>query len=160
MVKRTNYLEKVRPFIGLDIIKVITGLRRSGKSVFMRQIQELIESEIDHSGKCVYINLEEEENKHFISTGVLYDYLIDIAEKNKPNKTYIFLDEISEVEDWEKTVNSLRTKDNIDVYVTGSNSKLLSGELATYLTGRYVEIKMLPFSFREFVEVYHTKKHR
>jgi len=157
MVKRTNYLEKVRPFIGLDIIKVITGLRRSGKSVFMRQIQELIESEIDHSGKCVYINLEEDENKHFISTGVLYDYLIDIAEKNKPNKTYIFLDEISEVEDWEKTVNSLRTKDNIDVYVTGSNSKLLSGELATYLTGRYVEIKMLPFSFREFVEVYHTK---
>lgn len=152
MIKRAAYLEKVRPFIGLDVIKVLTGMRRSGKSVLMEQIRELIASEIDPKGKFVEINLELEENKGFLKAGVLHEYVMGIASKHKDCKTYVFLDEISDVEEWEKTVNSLRAKKNIDVYITGSNSKLLAGELATYLTGRYIEIKVSPFSFAEFCE--------
>lgn len=150
MVIRRDYLEKVRPFVGLDVVKVATGIRRSGKSVLMRQIRDMIASEIDPSGKFIFINLEEDENSRFLAKGVLHDHVMDEARKNLPSKTYVFLDEVSEVEDWERAVNSLRAKDGIDVYITGSNSKLLSGELATYLTGRYVEVKMSPFSFREF----------
>lgn len=154
MVIRLDYLQKIKPFIGLDVIKVSTGIRRSGKSVFMRQVRDMIASEIDPSGKFVYVNLEEEENAHFLAKGVLHDYVLKEANKNKPSKTYVFLDEISDVEEWEKTVNSLRVKENIDLYITGSNSKLLSGELATCLTGRYVELKMSPFSFLEFREAH------
>lgn len=152
MVKRMDLLAKVRPFVGLDIVKVLTGLRRSGKSVLMRQIQDMILAEIDPAGKFVYVNLEEDENKKFIPKGVLHDHVAKTADGNKPAKTYVFLDEISEVEEWEKAVNSLRTRGDIDLYITGSNSKLLSGELATYLTERFVEIRVAPFSFREFVE--------
>ena len=151
MVIRRDFLEKVRPFVRLDIVKVMTGLRRSGKSVLMEQIRDMILREIDPAGKCLYVNLEEAENKHFLQKGVLHDYVVKTADANKPSKTYVFLDEISDVEEWEKCVNSLRTRDFIDLYVTGSNSKLLSGELATYLTGRFVEIKVSPFSFREFL---------
>ena len=152
MVARRNYLEKIRPFVGLDVVKIATGIRRSGKSIFMRQVHDMIESEIDPNGKFIYVNLEEDENKQFLAKGVLHDYVVSEAKKNARSKTYVFLDEISEVEEWERAVNSLRAKENIDLYITGSNSKLLSGELATYLTGRYVEIRISPFSFREFRE--------
>ena len=152
MVVRRDYLEKIRPFVGLDFVKIATGIRRSGKSIFMRQVHDMIESEIDPNGKFIYINLEEDENKQFLAKGVLHDYVVSEAKKNARSKTYVFLDEISEVEEWERAVNSLRAKENIDLYITGSNSKLLSGELATYLTGRYVEIRVSPFSFREFRE--------
>ncbi|MBR2920704.1 MAG: ATP-binding protein [Kiritimatiellae bacterium] len=157
MVKRKDFLDKIRPFIGLDVIKVATGMRRSGKSIFMQQVREMIASDIDPKGKFVYINLEEGENRHYLAKGVLHDHLLKISDKNLPAKTYVFLDEISEVEEWERAVNSLRVKNNIDLYITGSNSKLLAGELATYLTGRYVEIKVSPFSFREFAEAYPQK---
>ncbi len=152
MVIRRDYLEKVRPFVGLDVVKVATGIRRSGKSVLMRQIRDMIASKVDPNGKFIFINLEEDENSRFLVKGVLHDYVVKEARKNLPSKTYLFLDEVSEVEDWERMVNSLRAKEEIDVYITGSNSKLLSGELATYLTGRYVEVKVSPFSFREFRE--------
>ena len=152
MVVRRDYLEKIRPFIGLDVVKIATGIRRSGKSIFMRQVHDMIESEIDPNGKFIYVNLEEDENKQFLAKGVLHDYVVSESKKNARSKTYVFLDEISEVEEWERAVNSLRAKENIDLYITGSNSKLLSGELATYLTGRYVEIRVSPFSFREFRE--------
>lgn len=152
MVIRRDYLEKVKPFVGLDVVKVVTGIRRSGKSVLMRQIRDMIASEIDPSGKFFFINLEEDENSRFLAKGVLHDYIMGEVKRNLPSRTYVFLDEISEMEDWERTVNSLRAKDGIDVYITGSNSKLLSGELATCLTGRYVEIRVSPFSFREFRE--------
>jgi len=150
MVKRTSYIEKIRPFVGLDIIKVLTGMRRSGKSVLMGQIRDLIREEIDPAGRFVYINLELDENKRFQEKGVLHDYVLNGGGGRDMRKTYVFLDEISEVAEWEKCVNSLRAHTNLDVYITGSNSKLLSGELATYLTGRYVEIKVVPFSFAEF----------
>ena len=153
IVARQDYLEKVKPFVGLDIVKVATGIRRSGKSVFMRQIRDMIAEEIDPNGKFIWINLEEDENRRFLSRGVLHDYVLEEAKKNAPSRTYVFLDEISEVAEWERAVNSLRAKENIDLFITGSNSKLLSGELATHLTGRYVEIKVRPFSFREFREI-------
>ena len=152
MVIRRDFLQKIRPFVGLDVVKVATGIRRSGKSIFMQQVRDMIASEIDPEGKFVCVNLEEEENSHFLAKGVLHDYVLKEATKNAPSKTYVFLDEVSEVEEWEKTVNSLRVKKNIDLYITGSNSKLLAGELSTYLTGRYVEIRVTPFSFREFRE--------
>ena len=152
MVIRRDFLERIKPFVGLDVIKVATGIRRSGKSIFMQQVRDMIAAEIDPNGKFVCINLEEDENKQFLAEGALHDHVLKEAKKNAPSKTYVFLDEISEVEKWEKAVNSLRVKKNIDLYITGSNSKLLAGELATYLTGRHVEIRVTPFSFREFRE--------
>lgn len=152
MVIRTDYIEKVRPFIGLDIIKVFTGLRRSGKSVLMAQIEDFIRRAVDPKGHFIVLNLELDENRRFLEKGVLHDFVIKESAKYPRDKFYVFLDEIGEVEEWEKCANSLRAHRNLDVYITGSNSRLLSGELATYLTGRYVEIRVSPFSFAEFCE--------
>lgn len=152
MLIRKSYLEKVRPFVGLDVVKVITGMRRSGKSVLMEQIRDEIILKDDPRTTVFYLNLEEEENAKFLKKGVLHEQVLKVIRKAKGKRIAVFLDEIHEVEDWEITVNSLRAKKNVDVYVTGSNSKLLSGELATYLTGRYVEIKISPYSFAEFRE--------
>ena len=152
MLIRKSYLEKVRPFVGLDVVKVITGMRRSGKSVLMEQIRDEIILKGDSRTTVFYLNLEEEENAKFLKKGVLHEQVLKVIRKAKGKRVAVFLDEIHEVEDWEITVNSLRAKKNVDVYVTGSNSKLLSGELATYLTGRYVEIKISPYSFAEFQE--------
>ena len=152
MLIRNSYLEKVRPFVGLDVVKVITGMRRSGKSVLMEQIRDEIIRKDNPRTTVFYLNLEEEENARFLKKGVLHEHVLKIIRKAKGGRVAVFLDEVHEVEDWEITVNSLRAKKNVDVYVTGSNSKLLSGELATHLTGRYVEIKVSPYSFAEFRE--------
>ena len=151
MVNREIYLKKVRPFIGTDVIKVITGMRRSGKSVLL----ELIQAELRerHPGARIFsVNLDDDENKKFLEKGVLYEHASGLLREAGDEMVYLFFDEIHDVEEWETAVNSLRMKKNADIYITGSNSKLLSGELSTYLTGRYVEIKMTPFSFAEFVE--------
>lgn len=152
MLIRTSYLEKVRPFVGLDVVKVITGMRRSGKSVLLEQIRDEIILKDDPCAIVFYLNLEEEENARFLKKGVLHEQVLKIIRKARGKRVAVFLDEIHEVEDWEISVNSLRAKKNVDIYITGSNSKLLSGELATYLTGRYVEIKVSPYSFSEFRE--------
>lgn len=152
MIDRLMILEKVRPFIGTDVIKVITGLRRSGKSVFLEQIISEIRRIKGESAEILSISLEDEENARFLKKGVLHEFIADKLKANSGKKVYVFLDEIHDVEDWETSVNSLRMRKNADIYITGSNSKLLSGELATYLTGRYVEIKVTPFSFAEFLE--------
>ena len=156
MLVRSRYIEKVRPFVGLDVVKVITGIRRSGKSVLLQQIQDEIAKEIDPDGVFVRINLEEEENARFLSKGVVHAHVLKILKKSKGRKVYVFLDEVHDMEDWEITVNSLRAKKTVDVYITGSNSKLLSGELASCLTGRYVDIQVTPFSFAEFCEAFGT----
>ncbi|MBR4614179.1 MAG: ATP-binding protein, partial [Kiritimatiellae bacterium] len=98
------------------------------------------------------MNLDDDENKHFLEKGVLYSHLNNLLKEAGDEMVYLFLDEIHDVEEWETAVNSLRMRKSADIYITGSNSKLLSGELATYLTGRYVEICMTPFSFAEFIE--------
>jgi len=151
MVKRKVFLEKIRPFVGTDVVKVITGLRRSGKSVLLEQIQDELR-ERNPAARCFSINLDDDENKRFLAEGVLYKHVNEILNEAGNETVHIFLDEIHDVEFWEKAVNSLRMRKNADIYITGSNSKLLSSELATYLTGRYVEIKITPFSFSEFVE--------
>ena len=152
MIDRKQFMRKVRPFIGTDVIKVITGLRRCGKSIFLEQIKNEIKKLQGDEAAIVSFNLEDDENEKFLKKGVLYDHVNRILEANPKKKVYVFLDEIHDVEGWERCVNSLRLRKNADLYITGSNSKLLSGELATYLTGRYVEIKMTPFSFPEFLE--------
>ena len=154
MLVRNQYISAVRPFIGLDIVKVITGIRRSGKSVLLRQIRDEIAHNVDPSGMFIEINLEEEENAPFLAKGALHAHVLKTIKKAKGRKVYVFLDEVHDMEDWEITVNSLRTKKNVDVYITGSNSKLLSGELASCLTGRYVDIQVTPFSFAEFCDAY------
>ena len=156
MLVRSRYIEKIRPFVGLDVVKVITGIRRSGKSVLLQQIQDEIAQNVDPAGVFVRINLEEEENSRFLSKGVVHAHVLNIAKKSRDRKVYVFLDEVHGMEDWEITVNSLRAKKNVDVYITGSNSKLLSGELASCLTGRYVDIQVTPFSFAEFCEAYNA----
>ena len=152
MVKRKNILESIRPFIGKDIIKVITGIRRCGKSVLLGQIRDMIVADYDPDAVCFYLDLDDEANAKYLKEGVLFAELESLLAKNEGRSTYIFLDEIHDVENWEKTVNSIRMRKGADIYITGSNSRLLSGELATYLTGRYVEFALTPFSYGEFLE--------
>ena len=151
MVNRELYLKKIRPFMGTDVVKVITGMRRSGKSVMLELIQAELRSK-DPEARIFSINLDDDENKRFLEKGVLYSRVNNLLKEAGNSIVYLFFDEIHDVEEWETAINSLRMRKNADIYITGSNSKLLSGELATYLTGRYVEIRMTPFSFGEFTE--------
>lgn len=151
-LKRETYLEQIRPYYESDIIKVITGVRRAGKSILLDTIkEELIEQGVpqDH---IIYLNFEDLD----------YDYIVDAADLNKEiksrisdeNKYYIFLDEIQHIENFEKALASFRATLNVSLFVTGSNSTLLAGELATLLTGRTVEFEILPFSFYEMKQYY------
>lgn len=152
MVVRKDILEEIIPFVGKDIVKVITGIRRCGKSTLLQQLKDRIVGELDIDAPVFYLNLDDEANAKYLAKGVLFAELEKFLTKHQSRRAYLFLDEIHDVEEWERTVNSIRMRKNADVYITGSNSKLLSGELATYLTGRYVEFGLAPFSFREFLE--------
>lgn len=147
-------MKRIRPFIETDLIKVITGIRRCGKSVMLDLIkQELEESGIDPS-RFISINFEDMRYEHLHTARALHD---EIRERSAgaSERLYLFFDEIQEVDGWEKCINSLRISMDCDIYITGSNARLLSGELATYLGGRYVEFVIYPFSFSEFTELYH-----
>ncbi len=150
MIQRTEYLNKLWALKEMQLIKVVTGIRRCGKSTLLLQYQEkLIKEGVDRS-QIVFLNFEELENEELLNYKSLYEY---IQSKLVPSKyTYIFLDEIQKVADFEKVVDSLYVKDHVDIYITGSNAYLLSGELGTYLTGRYIEINLLPLSFKEYRE--------
>lgn len=153
MIKREMYMKRIRPFINTDLIKVITGIRRCGKSVMLDLIkQELEESGIDPS-RFISINFEDMRYEHLHTARALHD---EIRERTAgiSERLYLFFDEIQEVDGWEKCINSLRVSMDCDIYITGSNARLLSGELATYLGGRYVEFIIYPFSFSEFTELY------
>ena len=153
MIKRELYMSRIRPFIGSDLIKVMTGIRRCGKSVMLELIkQELIESGID-SAQLISFNFEDMNYSHLQTAQALHDEITKRVAEVK-GKAYLFFDEIQEVTNWEKCINSFRVSLDCDIYITGSNAKLLSGELATYLGGRYVEFTIYPFSFREFIELY------
>ena len=153
MIKREMYMSRIRPFIGSDLIKVMTGIRRSGKSVMLELIrQELMQSGIS-SSQFISINFEDMRFSHLQTAKALHDEIIEKA-ASIDGKVYLFFDEIQEVRDWEKCINSFRVCLDCDIYITGSNAKLLSGELATYLGGRYVEFVIYPFSFAEFIELY------
>lgn len=153
MIKREMYMKRIRPFINTDLIKVITGIRRCGKSVMLELIkQELEESGIDPS-RFISINFEDMRYEHLHTARALHDEIRDRA-AGISGRIYLFFDEIQEVDGWEKCINSLRVSMDCDIYITGSNARLLSGELATYLGGRYVEFVIYPFSFSEFTELY------
>lgn len=151
MIKRELYLKKIRNFIDKPVIKVITGMRRSGKSMILKLIsQELLEKGIS-SQNIIYINFESLMFSDLTEFKTLYNYIIEKS-KTLTGKVYILLDEIQEVEHWEKAVNSFMVDLDCDIYITGSNANLLSSELATYIAGRYVEIKVYPLSFREYID--------
>lgn len=155
MIKRETYMKRIRPFIGNDLVKVLTGMRRSGKSVMLDLIkEELVNMGVTQS-QFISINFENMRNAHLCTATALHEEILHQA-KAIEGKVYLFFDEIQEVKDWEKCINSFRVDVDCDIYITGSNAKLLSGELATYLTGRYVEFIVYPFSYAEFIDLYHT----
>ena len=151
MIKREKYLSKIRPFYDIDLIKVITGIRRCGKSVILMQIIDELKKNGVKEEQIIYLNFEFEENSFIENDKDLHNY---IKEKivNK-DKYYLFFDEIQNVENWEKAVNSFKASKNVSIFITGSNSDLLSGELATHLAGRYVSFNVYPFTFKEVCEL-------
>lgn len=152
MIKRVEYLKKLNDFKEKELIKVITGLRRSGKSVLMDQYIDILKENGVRDKQIIKINFEEKENEDLLDKDKLYEYIIERVNDNKKIFTYVFLDEIQKVKDFQIVIDSLYVKKYIDIYITGSNADLLSSELATLLTGRYVEIKMLPLSYKEFLD--------
>lgn len=152
MINRPQYLKELWSFKDTDLIKIVTGVRRSGKStLFDLYKRELLQSGITEN-QIQVIKLEELENESLLDYKKLYQHIIDNLVPDQQN--YVFLDEIQNVPDFQKAVRSLFEKGNIDLYLTGSNSKLQSGQWATSLSGRYVEIKMFPLSFKEFYTIY------
>ena len=151
MIIREKYLSKIRPFYDQDLIKVIMGIRRCGKSVILLQIiDELKEKGIPES-QIIYINFENEDYSFIKDDLDLHNY---IKEKIiNTEKYYLFFDEIQNVEHWEKAINSFKASKNVSIFITGSNSDLLSGELATHIAGRYVSFKVYPFTFKEVCEL-------
>ena len=156
MITRETYLQKLRLLKDQNVIKVITGIRRSGKSTLL----EAFKNELKASGvadrNISFLNFEERENLHLTDWTTLYDEIIKTVKTDK--KHYVLLDEVQLVNDFEKLINSLFTKKHIDLYVTGSNAYLLSSELATLLTGRYIAINVQPYSFREYALAYEEEK--
>ena len=149
MISRPDYLEKLKPFIDVKVIKILEGIRRCGKSTILEMLkQELISNgvEEDHIISINYSNVEFDKSFSFLK---MYDELK--AKFVDEKKYYLLLDELQEVDGWGKTVNSLFEEKNVDIYVTGSNSKLLSSEISTYLTGRYVTIPVYTLSFKEYL---------
>lgn len=150
MIQREYYMKQIRPFINTDLIKVLTGIRRSGKSVMLQLIQEELLSQQIRPDQMISLNFEDLANLPLCQPMALYQWIADKAAAIK-GKIYIFLDEIQEVTNWERVINSLRVAFDVDIYLTGSNAKLLSGELSTYLAGRYVQFVIYPFSYQEFI---------
>ncbi|MDR0883309.1 MAG: ATP-binding protein [Oscillospiraceae bacterium] len=149
MIQRQEYLDSLISFRDKQLIKVVTGIRRCGKSTLFALFQETLRSDGVADEQIISVNLEEGEYDEIENYKQLYSFVTERLVPDK--KMYIFLDEVQRVTDFQKAVDSLYVKKNCDVYITGSNAYLLSGELATLLSGRYVEIKMLPLSFKEYV---------
>ena len=148
MIIREAYISQIIPLIDKNLIKVLTGVRRSGKTVLLSQIQDYLLKNGRSKSQIINISLESKKNKKFKDGDVLYEYLISACEKLNA-KAYIFLDEIQVVSGWEEVVSSLLVDIDCDIYITGSNSKLLSGELATLIAGRYIQIHVYPFTLSE-----------
>lgn len=150
MIARELYMKQIRPFMNCPFVKVIAGIRRCGKSVVLQLIAEELERRGIAREHIIYMNFESFEWMDITDAKALYLYIKDQVTKTD-GKTYILLDEIQEVKDWEKAVNSFMVDWDVDVYVTGSNSRLLSSELSTYLAGRYVCFHIMPLSFDEYL---------
>lgn len=151
MIIRETVLKKIRPFYDSELIKVLIGLRRSGKSVLLQQIMdELIENGIAKT-QIIYMNFEDFQYSSITNAKQLYEYICGKRKNDK--KYYLFFDEIQMVNEFERVINSFRATWDVSIFITGSNGKLLSGELATLLSGRYVSFRVTPFSFVEYCEI-------
>ncbi len=156
MIQRREYLSKLISFKDKHIIKVITGIRRCGKSTLLDLFKEHLKSVGVEDNQIISINFENINFDFLTDYKKLYTYIEEKLNTSKMN--YIFLDEIQNVPEFEKAIDSLYIKNNVDLYITGSNAYLLSGELATLLSGRYVKIEMLPLSFKEYMEISNARK--
>lgn len=148
IIKRDEYLNQIKPFMDTNIIKVITGIRRCGKSTLMLQLIEEIKSNGVNLENIIHLNFESIQYQDID----LFNFVLNKI-SDKTEKYYLLFDEIQNIDGWEKIISSFMVDFNVDIYITGSNSKLLSGELATHIVGRYVEIKIYPFSFRELLQL-------
>jgi predicted AAA+ superfamily ATPase len=155
MIIREFYLNQIVPYVKTDLIKIIVGIRRSGKSTLMKQIIEKLLQDGIKKEEIIYLNFEDYQLRKYKDPNILYKYLSDRIVDGK--KTFMFLDEIQEVTNFEQVVNSFHATKDVDIYLTGSNSKMLSGEYATLLTGRYKSFNIFPFSFKEMV-TYHKNR--
>ncbi|WP_407374619.1 ATP-binding protein [Methanobrevibacter sp.] len=151
LIKRKSYIEQFDEFVDTDFVKVFLGLRRSGKTSLLYNLVDELRSRGVNNENIIFISFESPEFKYVNDSDKL-DKIISEKVKNTEGRVYLFFDEIQEVSDWERSINGYRVSMDCDIYITGSNSKLLSGELATYLAGRYITINVYPFSFKEFLE--------
>ena len=150
-IERREYMERLRGWCAKQVIKVVTGVRRCGKSFLLEMFQEWLQTQGVPAERIVSVNLEDRDNKPLRNPDALHSYIKD---RLKPGEmTYVFVDEVQLCEDFPEVIDSIYIRPDVDIYITGSNANLLSHEIATLLSGRYVEIKMLPLSFREFVEM-------
>ena len=157
VVERPSYLDELKRWKDKDLIKVVTGIRRCGKSTLFELFISYLKDTGIKDEQIIHINLEDADY-NFKDYKELYDYIIEKVDKEK--QYYVFLDEVQNVSKFQKAVDSLYIKKNIDVYITGSNAYLLSGELATLLSGRYIEIKMLPLSFKEYASAFNDNNYQ
>ena len=152
LIRREHYLDRIRPFVNKDVIKVLTGMRRTGKSAMLELIREDLIKQGVSAEQFISLNFESFRTEKLRTARALYDELADKIEALGGRTAYVLLDEIQEVTEWEKCVNSLRVDYPCDIFITGSNARLLSSELATLLSGRYVTFEIFPFSFAEHLE--------
>ncbi len=148
MIIRPNYINFIRPFFNTPFVKILTGIRRSGKSTLLEMIKkEMMETGVKKEN-IIYLHLDSYLNDNLANGKQLYDFM---SSRINDEKAYIFIDEVQEADGWEKALNSLMVDYDVDIYVTGSNSKLLSSEISTYLTGRYISIPVYPLSYKEYL---------
>ena len=151
-IYRKEYMEKLENLKDKKIIKVLTGIRRCGKSTILNEFRKKLISEGVSEKNIISINFDDNSYNNLLDSNTLHEYIMQKVDPKKMN--YIFLDEIQNVNEFQKCVDSLFLRDYLDIYITGSNSYMLSGELATYLTGRYIQIHVLPLSFKEYISYY------
>ena len=149
MIDRSIYLEKLQRWQNKDVIKVVTGVRRCGKSTLLKLFADQLKDNGVDDARIITLNLEQLENESLLDYHALHDEIL--GRVNGAEMHYVFIDEVQNVPNFQKAIDSLYTRDNIDLYITGSNAMLLGGNLATLLSGRYIEINMMPLSFAEYV---------
>ncbi|MDD6552363.1 MAG: ATP-binding protein [Prevotellaceae bacterium] len=154
LIERNHYIDRIKPYMKQNVVKVLTGQRRVGKSYILYQLIRLVLKE-NSQANIIYLNMEDFENIRLKNAENLYTRIKDLLHEGEMN--YIFLDEIQDVDHWEDVIRSLATDDDNDIYITGSNSKMLSSELSTYLSGRYVEFPIYSLSYVEFLQFHHRE---
>jgi predicted AAA+ superfamily ATPase len=143
------YIKKIMPYVDTPFVKVLSGVRRCGKSTILKMIAEELRGRGVPDERILAYNFDSLQHEDIKTAKLLYDTVK--GQLSKDGKTYLFLDEIQEVKSWEKAVNSFMTDFNVDIYVTGSNSRMMSSEISTYLTGRYISFRIFPLSFAEYL---------